>query len=59
MTGGFWNFNIGHVLTIAAIVIGLVTEHDANVQKIEALSVKVDLMYTHFQSEINRTEYNR
>lgn len=56
---GFWQFNLGHLLTICALLISFWSAHRSNVKRIkqssaefERVRVKVDLIFRWFENNV-------
>lgn len=52
MKQGFWTFNIGHVLTVLTILIGLAAAHEAQVRTMAGVEAKVDIIYRWFERDV-------
>lgn len=53
-SNGFWHLNLGHLLTIGSLGIGLWRAHISNVRRYERLDSKVELMYDWFKDNVLR-----
>lgn len=48
----FWNFNLGNVVSIFAVLIPLAIMHKTNVKTMQDMQTKVDLMYKWFERNV-------
>jgi hypothetical protein len=61
-TDQFWQFNIGHLITIAALLVSFWSAHHSNRKRIEQdaadrqeIKTKLDMIYSWFQTNIIST----